>query len=91
ILYACGFESPRTFNRAFVEMCGVTPREYRSQFQRIIQAEELMRRGDRTPQEVARICGFADYETFERAFFDLYSVHPDDYHGWLPESDLPVV
>ena len=33
ILYECGYESPRTFNRVFQEICGVTPREYRSQFQ----------------------------------------------------------
>lgn len=33
ILYECGYESPRTFNRVFQEICGMTPREYRSQFQ----------------------------------------------------------
>ena len=30
ILYECGFESPRTFNRAFLEQYGMTPSEYRS-------------------------------------------------------------
>lgn len=29
ILYECGFESPRTFNRAFAERYGVTPSAYR--------------------------------------------------------------
>lgn len=33
ILYECGYESPRTFNRVFQELCGVSPREYRRQFQ----------------------------------------------------------
>lgn len=33
ILYECGYESPRTFNRVFQDICGVTPREYRQQFQ----------------------------------------------------------
>jgi AraC-like DNA-binding protein len=33
VLYECGYESPRTFNRVFVEMCGITPREYRRQFE----------------------------------------------------------
>lgn len=27
--YECGFESPRTFNRAFNDFCGVTPSEYK--------------------------------------------------------------
>lgn len=31
ILCACGYESPRTFNRVFFDLCGVTPREYRTQ------------------------------------------------------------
>lgn len=30
ILYECGFESPRTFNRVFTKQYGITPSEYRS-------------------------------------------------------------
>lgn len=33
ILYECGYETPRTFNRAFQEICGMTPRQYRNCFQ----------------------------------------------------------
>lgn len=33
ILYDCGFESPRTFNRAFAERYGITPSDYRRQQQ----------------------------------------------------------
>lgn len=29
IAYACGFDNPRTFNRTFLRVCGVTPRAYR--------------------------------------------------------------
>ena len=29
IAYECGFETQRTFNRAFQEQCGMTPKEYR--------------------------------------------------------------
>ncbi len=29
IAFACGYETPRTFNRAFKTHCGCTPREYR--------------------------------------------------------------
>ena len=29
IAYECGFETQRTFNRAFLEQCGETPSEYR--------------------------------------------------------------
>lgn len=32
ILFECGYKSSRTFNRAFQEVCGMTPRQYRSQF-----------------------------------------------------------
>lgn len=32
ILYDCGFESPRTFNRIFVERYGVTPSDYRRRY-----------------------------------------------------------
>lgn len=30
VVYECGFESPRTFNRVFLEICGITPRQYRA-------------------------------------------------------------
>lgn len=33
ILYDCGYDSPRTFNRVFQEMCGCSPREYRRRYQ----------------------------------------------------------
>lgn len=33
ILYECGYESSRTFNRTFQEVCGISPREYRQQYQ----------------------------------------------------------
>lgn len=33
ILYECGYDSPRTFNRVFQSACGITPREYRRRYQ----------------------------------------------------------
>lgn len=33
ILYECGYESPRTFNRVFQESFGISPREYRNRYQ----------------------------------------------------------
>lgn len=32
IAYECGFSSPRSFNRAFAELTGTSPREYRKSF-----------------------------------------------------------
>lgn len=32
ILYECGYESPRTFNRVFREAYGISPREYRQRY-----------------------------------------------------------
>lgn len=32
ILYDCGFESPRTFNRVFFEQYGITPSDYRHRY-----------------------------------------------------------
>ncbi len=31
IVYACGFDNPRTFNRTFLKVCGTTPRAYRQE------------------------------------------------------------
>ena len=33
IAYECGFESQRTFNRVFMEQCGLSPSEYRRKYQ----------------------------------------------------------
>ncbi|MDD2647884.1 MAG: AraC family transcriptional regulator [Eubacteriales bacterium] len=32
--YKCGYENPRTFNRAFIAECGVTPSRYRAEVQK---------------------------------------------------------
>ena len=32
VAYDCGFSSPRSFNRAFAEQTGITPREYKKSF-----------------------------------------------------------
>lgn len=37
ICYDCGFESQRTFNRAFKRECGITPREYRHQINHYVR------------------------------------------------------
>lgn len=79
ILYECGYESSRSFNRAFMELCGVTPRDYRSQFQRIEHAYALLRDTDLPLADILRECGYDNPDTFRRVFTDLYGADPEKY------------
>ncbi len=79
ILYECGYESSRSFNRAFMELCGVTPRDYRSQFQRIEHAYALLRDTDLPLADILRECGYDNPDTFCRVFTDLYGADPEKY------------
>lgn len=79
ILYECGYESSRTFNRVFVDLSGVTPREYRSQFQRIMLAAELLKTTDRPISDIRSECGYEDDYTFVRVFYDLHGRSPEEF------------
>ena len=40
IVYLCGYGNPRTFHRAFMNHCKMTPKQYRSQFMADTAAKE---------------------------------------------------
>jgi hypothetical protein len=46
IALGCGFESVRTFNRAFSEETGISPSEYRRALRKVQEVEETMVQGE---------------------------------------------
>jgi len=70
--------SPRHFARLFHAEVGVTPAAW-VEATRVAAARALLEAGKDAPKQVAAKCGFANIETFRRAFTKHAGVTPADY------------
>ncbi len=70
--------SPRHFARLFRKETGITPADW-ILATRIGTARRLLEAGAGAPKEVAARCGFADADTFRRAFVRLVGITPAEY------------
>jgi transcriptional regulator GlxA family with amidase domain len=69
--------SPRHFSRLFKKDVGVTPADWILQSR--VQSARGLLESSAPPKEVAARCGFADVDTFRRAFVRLVGVTPAEY------------
>ncbi len=69
--------SPRHFARLFRQEIGTTPSAW-VETVRIDAARQILESGER-PKQVAAACGFADIDTFRRAFQRRVGVTPSEY------------
>jgi len=70
--------SPRHLSRLFRTEVGITPATWVEQV-RVSAARELLEQGNESPKQVAAHCGFADADTFRRAFARNVGVTPAEY------------
>lgn len=70
--------SPRTFARRFREETGTTPHAWITS-QRVLRAEELLERTDRTVDQVAYDVGFANAATLRHHFTRVRGLSPQRY------------
>ncbi len=70
--------SRRSFNRNYLELMGVTPRNAVERI-RTEAARRALERGDLSIKRVAANCGFGDDEHLRRAFVRQLGVTPDHY------------
>lgn len=70
--------SPRHFARLFQAEVGVTPAAW-VEATRVVAARALLEAGKDAPKQVAAKCGFANIETFRRAFTKHVGVSPAEY------------
>jgi transcriptional regulator GlxA family with amidase domain len=70
--------SARHFARLFTHEVGVTPATWVEQA-RISAARRLLESRQAVPKQVASRCGFADIDTFRRAFVRVVGVTPAEY------------
>jgi transcriptional regulator GlxA family with amidase domain len=70
--------SPRHFARLFRSEVGVTPAAF-VEVARIDAARHLLESGGTSPKRVAAECGFAEIDTFRRAFLRHVGVTPAEY------------
>lgn len=70
--------SPRHFARLFKSEVGVTPGSWVEE-SRVCAARKLLEVGSEPPKQVALHCGFADADTFRRAFARHVGVTPAEY------------
>jgi transcriptional regulator GlxA family with amidase domain len=70
--------SPRHFTRLFTHEVGVTPGTWVEQV-RIAAARRMLESHEAVPKQVASRCGFADIDTFRRAFARVTGVTPTEY------------
>jgi AraC-like DNA-binding protein len=70
IALGCGFESVRTFNRAFSEETGISPSEYRRALRKVQEVEETMAQvGTQTNPPCSRFLHcMGDYSTADYLF-----------------------
>lgn len=72
--------SDRTLRRGFRDLFGTTVISYLTQ-QRMLQAKELLRQGDRTVAEVANKVGYTHLGHFAAAFRKQFGVSPREWMG----------
>ncbi|MFK0165551.1 GlxA family transcriptional regulator [Rhizobium sp. NPDC090279] len=70
--------SPRHFARLFRNEIGITPATWVEEA-RVNAARRLLEQGNEAPKQVAVHCGFADANTFRRAFARHVGVTPAEY------------
>jgi transcriptional regulator GlxA family with amidase domain len=70
--------SPRHFARLFKSEVGVTPASWVEE-SRVCAARKILEVGSEPPKQVALHCGFADADTFRRAFARHVGVTPAEY------------
>jgi transcriptional regulator GlxA family with amidase domain len=70
--------SPRHFARLFRSEIGITPATWVEEV-RVNAARRLLEHGGESPKQVAAHCGFADVDTFRRAFARNVGVTPAEY------------
>ncbi len=70
--------SPRHLSRLFRNEVGITPASW-VEAARVSAARQRLERGPDAPKQVAAFCGFADANTFRRAFTRHVGVTPADY------------
>ncbi len=70
--------SPRHFSRLFRSEVGITPATWVEEA-RVSAARKLLEQGHEAPKQVAAHCGFADADTFRRAFVRHVGVTPAEY------------
>lgn len=70
--------SPRHFARIFQHEIGVTPAAWVEEA-RVSSARRLLEKGDRSPKQVAALCGFSNADVLRRAFTRHVGVTPAQY------------
>jgi transcriptional regulator GlxA family with amidase domain len=70
--------SPRHLSRLFRSEIGITPATWVEEV-RVSAARGLLEQGSEPPKQVAALCGFADADTFRRAFVRNVGVTPAEY------------
>lgn len=70
--------SPSYFLRMFKEKTGQTPHEFLLSV-RMNKAEEMLKKGDYTIDEIARLCGFVDGAHFSKYFKRVKGIPPSIY------------
>jgi len=88
-LAAHGGLSAFHLHRLFVSVTGETPRQY-TQRLRVCRGAALLLTSGRSVLDIALACGFANHETFSRAFRRCFCLSPRDYRrrGFvLPVTD----
>ncbi|MGJ8678934.1 GlxA family transcriptional regulator [Paraglaciecola sp.] len=71
--------SERQVSRLFKQHVNLSPAQYLTQL-RMFQARDLISHENRSLQEVSRLVGFANYESFRRAFERYFGLSPSTYN-----------
>ncbi len=82
------FVSPSFLMHRFREVTGYSPHNYIT-IKRMAHASELMRAGT-SATEAAKLCGYADYSSFSRAYRKQYGVSPTQPIPHMHGDDAPM-
>lgn len=82
------FVSPSFLMHRFREVTGYSPHNYIT-IKRMARASELMVAGT-SATEAARLCGYADYSSFSRAYRKQYGVSPTQPIPRMRGDDVPM-
>lgn len=82
------YVSPSFLIHRFREVTGFSPHNYIT-IKRMARAAELMRAGS-AAKEAARLCGYADYSAFSRAYRKQYGVSPTKPIPRIDDAEYPM-